>query len=248
MARAFEGAAVAVVGATGVVGSGVVRGYLEAGATVVGLSRSARKLERLSRSLPADDPGSFLPVTCDFDSDESAATSRVAVETALGGRRLDHVVSSVGFVTVGDAATRTSLATLRQAFDAGFFNTFLVARSLLPMIRERHGASYTIVSGGLAHIPPPVAGLWMGTVKNAAVNALTLALAAETAEDAVRVNTLCVHFGVAPAGGSRNQLGMEAERDTLALAPAFLAVARGRQRGQVVCLTSWEDVDRLATA
>lgn len=244
----FEGETVAVAGATGVIGSGVVRRYLEAGATVIGVSRSAEKLERLSRTLRPEDPGRFLPVTGDFDSEESAAASRAAVQKALGERPLDHVVSSVGFVSVGVSATRTPLSAIRRALDDGFFTTFLVARSLLPLVRNRAGASYTMVSGGLAHVVPSVPGLWMGTVKNAAVNAFTLGLAAETSGDAVRVNTLCIHFGVAPVGGGRNQLGIEAERDTLALAPAFLALARGEQRGQVVCLTSWADVDRLGSS
>jgi NAD(P)-dependent dehydrogenase (short-subunit alcohol dehydrogenase family) len=92
----------------------------------------------------------------------------------------------------------------------------------------------------------PMPGLWMGTVKNAAVNALTLALAAETLSAPVRVNTLCIHFGVAPAGGRRNQLGVDAEKDTLALAPAFLGVASGQRRGEVICLDTWADVEELS--
>ena len=62
----------------------------------------------------------------------------------------------------------------------------------------------------------------------------------------VRVNTLCIHFGIAPIGGKQNQFGLPAERDTLGLAPAFLAIARGKQKGQVLCLNSWADVDALA--
>ena len=130
----------------------------------------------------------------------------------------------------------------------GLYNSFLAAKVFLPSLKSREGSSYTIVSGGLAHMPPPFAGLWLATVKNAAVNALGNSLASETAKDAVRVNTMCIHFGVAPIGGSKNQFGMPAESDTLRLGPAFLAVARGTQKGQIICLDSWSTTDRIAAS
>ena len=76
---------------------------------------------------------------------------------------------------------------------------------------------------------------------------LTYALAAETSNNKVRVNTICIHFGVAPVGGTQNQFGMPSEGDTLRLAPAFLGLARGTQKGQVLCLSSWADAERLGT-
>jgi NAD(P)-dependent dehydrogenase (short-subunit alcohol dehydrogenase family) len=90
--------------------------------------------------------------------------------------------------------------------------------------------------------------VWLGSVKNAALNGLSNALAAETAKSKVRVNTVCIHFGVAPIGGDKNQFGMVAEGDTLRLAPAFLGIARGTQKGQVLCLGSWADAEKLAAS
>ena len=105
-----------------------------------------------------------------------------------------------------------------------------------------------MVSGGLAHGLPPfpnAENMWLATAKNAAVNAFTHGLATETANDAVRVNTLCIHVGVAPAGGKKNQLGMDADHDTLHLAPVFLSIAEGKSRGQVICFTSWDDLGKV---
>jgi hypothetical protein len=65
-------------------------------------------------------------------------------------------------------------------------------------------------------------------------------------KDRVRVNTLCIHFTVAPVGGVTNQYGMPAEGTTDTLAPAFLGVARGTVKGQVICLGSWAEVERWA--
>jgi NAD(P)-dependent dehydrogenase (short-subunit alcohol dehydrogenase family) len=241
----FQGKSVVVVGATGVVGSGICKAFLEQGAFVVGVSRSAAKLDELKKTLGVTGQDTFAAAVGDFKDEATSALAVAAIDRALAGRAIDHVVSSQGFVKFGPPATQTTTHQLQEALDDGLFVNFHAARALLPGIKQRPG-SFTMVSGGLAHMPPPDPAMWMGTVKNAAVNALTFALAAETARDHVRVNTICIHFGVAPMGGRQNQFGLATERDTLGLAPAFLAVARGKQKGQVLCLSSWADVDALA--
>jgi NAD(P)-dependent dehydrogenase (short-subunit alcohol dehydrogenase family) len=242
----FEQRNVVVIGASGVVGSGIVRKYLDAGATVVGLSRSGAKLDQLKDQVKIGASERFLPVVGDFKDEASAAEARKAVAAALGGKPVDHVVTVQGFVAYAKAPTETPPAQLKAALDDGLFNNLLAAQAFMPELKGRAGSSFTLVSGGLAHIPPPNVALWMGTVKNAAINALTLALAAETAGDKVRVNTVCIHFGVAPVGGDKNQFGLPTEGNTLRLAPAFLGLARGAQKGQLICLNSWADAEKLA--
>ncbi|MBK8847488.1 MAG: hypothetical protein IPO27_13445 [Bacteroidetes bacterium] len=58
------------------------------------------------------------------------------------------------------------------------------------------------------------------------------------------MNTICIHFGIAPIGGTTNKMGMQADQDTLALAPAFLEVAKGAVKGEVICLDTWDDVNK----
>lgn len=241
----FAGKNVVILGATGVVGSGVVRKFLDAGAAVVGVSRSADKLMRLREAVKIGVEEPFQGIVGDFRDEVSAAEVRRAVGAALGDRAIDHVVSAQGFVNFAAPPTQAPIEALKGALDDGLYNNLLAAKAFLPGLKGREGSSFTLVSGGLSHIPPPNPSLWLGTVKNAAINALTLALAAETAADKVRVNTICIHFGVAPVGGSKNQFGMPSDGDTLRLAPAFLGVARGSQKGQLVCLSSWADADRL---
>lgn len=241
----MQGKSVVVIGASGVVGSGAVRAYLDAGARVVGVSRKEENLAKLREGMRIGPGEAFRGVVADFKDDASASSAREAIEAAAGGA-IDHVVSVQGFVAITKAPTATGLADLRGALEDGLFNNYLAAKALLPGMKARSGASFTLVSGGLAHIPPPNPALWLGTVKNAAINALLLALAGETANDAVRVNTVCIHFGVAPVGGSKNQFGMDAAGDTLRLAPAFLGVARGTQKGKLLCLGGFEAADELA--
>lgn len=237
---------VLVIGASGVVGSGVVRRFLDAGATVIGVSRSLEKLARMREQIGVSAAEPFVAVEGEFADEVSAGHAKAAVEAAAGGRELDHVISVQGFVNFAPPPTQTPLEALRSALDDGLYNNLLAAKAFLPGLKQREGASFTLVSGGLAHIPPPNPALWLGTVKNAALNALQLALTTETASDKVRVNTLCIHFGVAPVGGSKNQFGMPAESDTLRLGGAFVGLARGTQKGQLICLHGWADADALA--
>lgn len=241
----FAQQTVVVIGATGVVGGGVVRRYLDAGAKVVGVSRSAANLEKLRQQQHIGQGEAFVPVVADFKDEPAADKAKEAILAAIAGEALHHVVSAQGFVEFAKPPTHSSLDTLKGALDDGLYNNFLAAKALLPELKGRQGASFTLVSGGLAHFPPPNPALWLGTIKNAALNALTYALAAETANNKVRVNTVCIHFGVAPVGGSQNQFGMPAEGDTLRLAPAFLGVAQGTQKGQVICLGSWAEAEQL---
>lgn len=244
----FAGKNVVVLGATGVVGSGVVRKFLDAGATVVGVSRSADKLARLREQMQIGEDAPFFGVVGDLRDETSADEVRRLVGAAIGDAPIDHVVSVQGFVNFAAPPTQAPLEALRGALDDGLYNNLLAAKVFLPGLKARAGSSFTLVSGGLAHIPPPAPALWLGTVKNAAINALTLALATETAQDAVRVNTICIHFGVAPPGGAKNQFGMDTEGDTLRLAPAFLGIAGGTQKGRVICLGSFAEAERLAGA
>jgi NAD(P)-dependent dehydrogenase (short-subunit alcohol dehydrogenase family) len=241
----FNNQVAVVIGASGVVGSGVVRKLLDSGAEVVAVSRSAANLERLREQIKVSASEPFLPVVADFKDPSTAEQAHAAVTAALGGKPIDHIVSVQGFAVVSKAPTDTDFDVMKDALADGLYNNFLAAKVFLPALKDREGASFTLVSGGLAHFPPPNPALWLGTVKNAALNGLSYALISETAQSKVRVNTICIHFGVAPIGGNKNQFGMNADGDSLRLAPAFLGVARGSVKGKILCLSSWAEAEKL---
>ena len=240
----LNGQTAVVGGATGVVGSGAVRAFLAAGATVIGVSRSTQRLADLQAGLP---PGAdFRGVVGDPVEDEAVLRLRADIEAILGGAPVDHAVSSLGFVTVADPPTLTPLAVARQAMEVGLYPNIGFAQALLPLQAGATHPSFTLVSGGFAHgVPPEAPQLWLGTVKNAALSALTTGLAAEQGPLGVQVTTACLHMSVAPVGARSNQLGSPAARDTLALGPAFTALATHPRHGQVVCLADWDTIDQL---
>jgi len=191
-----------VIGASGAVGQGVVRAYLDAGARVVAVGRSRERLDAALRTIQADKDPRAVAVEGAFDTEEHAAAARDAVLRALGAAAaaVDHVVSAQGFADIGPPLTRTALADLQLTLENGLFNNFLAAKAFVPMLKARPGATFTLVSGGLAHASYHESQ-WRATIKNAAINAMTYGLAKETEHDEVRVNTVCIHFSVGPVEG-----------------------------------------------
>jgi NAD(P)-dependent dehydrogenase (short-subunit alcohol dehydrogenase family) len=149
------------------------------------------------------------------------------------GFTLDIVVS-VGFVYFPPGGVSEShQKDLNEALNEGVPQNFLIAREFLPALKSREGSTYTIVSGGLAFFCPQ-ANFWAATLKNAALNALTLGLAADTKNDKTRVNNLCIFVPVTEIDGNgKNQFGMEGP-ETRIIGRAFVAVVQGSKRGEVI--------------
>jgi len=234
---------VVIFGATGDVGSGAAHAYLQEGATVVAVSRDANKLENLRKSL-GDIAVHLLPVTGEFTSDHTVAEIKTKVGEVLKGRKVDHVVTVLGFAKKLKPASESSLQDLKDAFEEGLYPNYLVATKFLSDLKDHDGASFTLVSGGLAHFCP-TPDFWAATIKNSAVNALSIGLSTETQKDKVRVNTLCIHFGIAGHGTNKNRWGMDGA-DTYLFGPTFTAIAKSQEKGKIHCITSIDDAIKLA--
>ncbi len=86
--------------------------------------------------------------------------------------------------------------------------------------------------------------VWSGSLKNATVNSWAMVLDAELKEDALRFSNVCVHFGVAPFGGDKNQFGMPAA-DTERFGPFFVAVASKSTHRGTICLNTIDDATKF---
>lgn len=154
------------------------------------------------------------------------------------------VVVAVGFVYKPPGAiTASSLKDLDASLHEGLPQLFLLARQFVPGLKSRAGASFTHVSGGFAYACPEP-HFWPATVKNAALNAVTLGLASETKEDKVRVNNLCIGVGVAPLGGDKNQWGWPGVA-TAEIGKLFVSLAIGHKKGEIVNVQKPEQVAEL---
>lgn len=222
----LDGRVALVAGGAGTVGSGIARAFLRAGATVIVPSRSAARIETLRSE--AEHAGRLVGVEADVGSPEGAARVRELVERDHG--QLDHLVTSLGGAWTGGPLRELDLDGFRAALREYCEIHFVAMRALLPVMEDRDGASYTIVSG--------VAGeqlfdLTWGPVSvgAAALFGLGMVTRAEYADHAVRVNELRVGMRVLrehPVEGSPFEVSH------LDIGELTVGMARSQVRGEVI--------------
>jgi len=228
----MAGKVVVILGATGNVGSGAAHAFLQQGTTVVLVGRDKAKLNTFKDKLPNNQ--NALVVVGKFNTEKEAAESHNLVLKALGGKSIDHVISAMGFFDNAPGwPTATPLHDVHKTLHDFWDPHFCAAHAFLPGLKDREGTSYTIISGGAAHITPAPA-LWLATLKSSMTNTLVDVLAAETADNKVRVNSFCIHFGVAEFGGKKNQIGLDAV-DTRELGPFFVNLSKNEKiKGKIL--------------
>ncbi|MQA83661.1 MAG: SDR family oxidoreductase [Streptosporangiales bacterium] len=172
-----------VAGGAGAVGEGIVRAFLQRGATVVVPSRSAERLIDLRRRL--DDPENLLTLEGDVSTVEGAAEIRDRALDEAGD--LDAVVASVGGWWQGGDLVDVDTATWRRVLDDNLTTHFVLARTFVPVLRER-ASTYLMITGDAADVP--VAGASLVSVAAAGLLALFRSLVLELRGSPIRVNVL----------------------------------------------------------
>jgi NAD(P)-dependent dehydrogenase (short-subunit alcohol dehydrogenase family) len=183
----LEGKIVWMVGGAGLIGTGLARGYLHAGATVICNSRYDARLQRLSEDLGHPERliafrGSMLP-------DQSEQTVNAVMELTAG--KLDHVVthSAVrwwgGDNRDGDETNLLVNSGVRGSlFDMSMEDFthqammlpqmhFATARLLFPRLQQVPNSTYIFVTGGIGERSP------IGQINAKAVWGLAAAMRAE---------------------------------------------------------------------
>lgn len=179
-------AAVVVLGATGVIGRGVVQAVLEAGRPVVAVALERRQLEHLQAShRDADIVTLAGSITSDADSTQLAAALR-----DLGRPIAGVIVTVPGQPGRGRLLDQPTDA-LRCQLDADLLPHLAAARQLLPLLAEAgRGGSYVLIGGPGSELP--WAGYSHRSVAAAALSMLARVMHDEARTLAVRVQLLSV--------------------------------------------------------
>lgn len=215
---------VVVLGGTGNVGWGAARALLRRGARVIAVTRSPAQALALPAELGA--PERVQAVVGDLGTSDGAHA--LADELAARGG-FHHVFASMGPWWQGGPIVEQSGEAYREVMRAYLDCHVYAALALLPPIRGRAGASYTIVTGQGGHMTIPGTGLLVIAVSG--VFGLSRMLRAEHAADPVRVNELLIRARVE-----------RAPRDGVVAADEFgaaaVAIADSDLRGQIVAYES----------
>src|SRR5882672_6428623 len=126
MEHCMKGKIALVTGANGGLGTYVTQALLDAGATVVGVSRKIKQSEFTSLA--------FTALPAEISTVVGAKGMVDAVVARFG--RLDIVVHTVGSFAGGQSIAETDDATFQRMFDLNLNSTFFLLRAVLHLMRK----------------------------------------------------------------------------------------------------------------
>ncbi len=142
--------------------------------------------DKSSADLLAQEIGGFA-VQADVSKPDDVARMFAQIESKVG--TITHIVNSAGITGKSDRLVDTDLETIRQTLDTNLFGTILVSREAVKRMSTRLGGKGGVIvniSSGAASIGSANEFVWYAASK-AGVDAFTLGLGREVAEEGIRV-------------------------------------------------------------
>lgn len=170
----YQGKHILVTGASGGLGSALVRRLAEPAAVLILHARQEQHLETVLTSLPHRDK--IIPLAADLSVPGEAAALANRALAAAG--RIDLLVNNAG---IGYFALmeETEQERIRHLFEVNTFSPLILIQKLLPsMIRRGSGRIVNIVSSA-GRVPIPTVGVYGGSKSALAVMANTMRLELE---------------------------------------------------------------------
>ena len=186
-----------ITGAAGGLGTAVTQAFLQAGATVVGVSRHIRA-DKFQHP-------KFIALPADL-STLDAARQIVAGAIAQAGR-VDALVHVMGGFAGGQSVAETDDATMEQMLDVNFRSAFHMARAVIPAMRAQHGGRILVVASRQGAEPGAMVGAY--SASKAAVVALVKTIALENKDEGITANTVLPGGMATPSNRGPNLVPVE---------------------------------------
>ena len=174
----LKGTVVLITGANGGLGTSVTNAFLNAGARVIGVSRSSANSDAAREGL--------LAMAADLSTSEQ---TRAVVETAAAKwGHLDALVHLVGGFAGGQPVADTDDATFDKMIDLNLRSAFLMVRAVLPRLRAQQSGRIIAIGSKAAVEPSPMAGVYAAS--KAALVSLIRTVARENSDAHVTANVV----------------------------------------------------------
>lgn len=198
-----------VTGASSDIGRGIVKLFVDEGATVVLLSRSVTSMEDVRSQ--AGNPERTVSVTCDI-TDESQVMHAVDRIVAQYGR-VDVLVNNAGTINEPAHFHATSQSGIDRLIDINMKGMFRVTRAVLRKMVDLQRGSIVNIGSTSAERAIPKVHLAVYASTKAATSMFTKAIAVEYARRQIRCN--CVNPGIINSGMIKPYLDDPAARRVL---------------------------------
>jgi len=174
----MKGKVVLVTGAAGGLGKHVTQAFLDAGATVIGVSRKIQQTDFASAN--------FTAMPAQLSSGDSATKSVDQVIAKFG--RIDVLAHTIGGFAGGRPVADTDDATFRQMFDINLNATFYILRAVIPLMRK--AGNGRIIAIGSRQAVEPGANVGAYSASKAAMVSLVRTVALENQDAGITANTI----------------------------------------------------------
>ncbi|MGC2473647.1 MAG: SDR family NAD(P)-dependent oxidoreductase [Candidatus Sulfotelmatobacter sp.] len=197
----LAGKVVVVTGASMGIGEAIAKVFVEAGASVVLLSRDATRSEAARVRI------GFAERTAAFSCDVRHAEEidRVLALTLHHFQRIDVWINNAGHGLV-DSVSQMNMSACHDMFETNFFGAVSAMQKVIPVMRQQGGGTIINISSVAGHIPLPFHAAYSAT--KFALNAIGKAARVELKNDGIHVLTVCPGY-VATAFGQNVVRGNE---------------------------------------
>ena len=167
-----------VTGANGGLGISVTQALLDAGATVVGVSRNIRQSDFKHPS--------FRALAVELSSGESA--NKLVDQVASKFGRIDVLAHLIGGFAGGKTIAETDDATFENMLDLNLKAGFYVLRAVIPRMRQAGSGRIIAIASRAAEDPGPGVGAY--SASKAALVSLIRTVARENKDRGITANTI----------------------------------------------------------
>jgi NAD(P)-dependent dehydrogenase (short-subunit alcohol dehydrogenase family) len=174
----LQGKIALITGAKGGLGISVTNAYLEAGARVIGVSRSIQQSD-----FPHFD---FTAMPADLSTGEAARKLVAEVVSQFG--RIDALVHAMGGFAGGQSVAETDDATLDQMFEVNFRAAFHMLRAVIPTMRAQKSGRIIAVASRQGVEPGAMVGAY--SASKAALVSLVKTVALENKDAGITANSV----------------------------------------------------------
>ena len=174
----MKGKVVLVTGANGGLGTHVTQAFLDAGASVIGTSRTIRQSEFSSPN--------FTGLPGEISNLSNAKTILAQVVSQFG--KLDVLVHTVGGFCGGQSIAETDDATFQRMIDLNLNSVFHILRAAIPVLRKTGGGR--IIAIGSRAAVEPGAGVGGYSASKAAMVSLIRTVALENTDAGLTANVI----------------------------------------------------------
>jgi len=183
---------VLVTGANGGLGTSVTRAFLDAGATVVGVSRNIQQ--------PGFNNPAFVAMAADLSTADAA--NKIVDDVLSSFGRIDVLAHLIGGFVGGKTIAETDDAMFEKMLELNLTSAFYVLRAVIPHMRRAGNGRIIAIGSRAAESPGPGVGAY--SASKAALVSLVQTVALENKKHGITANVLLP--GTIDTGANRDAM------------------------------------------